>query len=226
MVGHATWIDVGRWQRDVRRVIGRIHEAPAERNHQDHDRHLGDDDQAIDESGFLGSAHQQCGEQEEDHDRGNVDDAMNGRDRVCLKWRMTPLVRDVHPDEFERLVEILAPRNRHGRSTHGILEDQVPADDPGDELAHRGVRIGVRAAGDRDHRGEFGVAKPGEGTANACHHEGDRDRWARAIGDGRSGPDEEARADDGADAEPDQRPRPQRTFQSGLAGALGHQAVD
>ena len=44
-----------------------------------------------------------------------------------------------------------------------VLEDEVPADDPRDELAHGGVGVGVGATGDRDHGGHFGVAQAREG---------------------------------------------------------------
>ena len=61
----------------------------------------------------------------------------------------------------------------------GVLEDQVPADDPGDEFAHGGVGVGVGAAGDGDHGGEFGVAEAGEAA-----DDGDEDE-ARGRGRGR-----------------------------------------
>ena len=44
----------------------------------------------------------------------------------------------------------------------GVFEDEVPADDPGDEFAQGGVGVGVGRAGDGDHAGEFGVAEAGE----------------------------------------------------------------
>ena len=54
------------------------------------------------------------------------------------------------------------------------------------------------------------------------------DRWAGAVGDGGGGADEQAGADDGADAERDERPRAQRALERALAGRarLGEQAVD
>ncbi len=51
----------------------------------------------------------------------------------------------------------------------GVFEDEVPADDPGDEFAERGVGVGVGGAGDGDHAGELGVAEAGEA----------RRRWRR-----------------------------------------------
>ena len=44
----------------------------------------------------------------------------------------------------------------------GVFEDEVPADDPGDELAEGGVGVSVGGAGDGDHAGELGVTEAGE----------------------------------------------------------------
>ena len=58
--------------------------------------------------------------------------------------------------------EVARPAHADRRRADGVLEHQVPADDPGDQLAERGVAVGVRAAGDRDHARELRVAEPGE----------------------------------------------------------------
>ena len=50
---------------------------------------------------------------------------------------------------------------------NSVLEHQVPADDPRDELAHRRVAVRVRRAGDRDHARELGVAEAGEAAGEA-----------------------------------------------------------
>ena len=47
-----------------------------------------------------------------------------------------------------------------------VFEDQVPADDPGENLAERGVGIGVGAAGDGNHRGQFGVTESGKAASH------------------------------------------------------------
>ncbi len=60
-----------------------------------------------------------------------------------------------------------------------VFQDQVPADDPGEDFAQRGVGIGVGAAGDGDHRGQFGITQPGEAAGDGDQDEGD--------GDGRTG---------------------------------------
>ena len=60
-----------------------------------------------------------------------------------------------------------------------VFEDEVPADDPGEDFAERGVGIRVGAAGDGNHRGQFGIAESGEAAG-----QGDQ---KKRDGDGRSG---------------------------------------
>ena len=55
--------------------------------------------------------------------------------------------------------EVAAPGDRDRDVADRVLEDQVPADDPRDQLAERRVRVGVGAAGLRDHRRQLGVAE-------------------------------------------------------------------
>src|SRR5215470_1744252 len=67
-----------------------------------------------------------------------------------------------------------------GHVTDRIFEDEVPADDPGDDFAHGGIRIGVGAAGDRNHGGEFGIADRSEPAGNRDKDKRERDRWTGA----------------------------------------------
>ena len=129
--------------------------------------------------------------------------------------------------------------DRHVRA--GVLQDQIPADDPGDQLAQRGVGVGVGRAGNGNHRGQFGIAEAGERADNGHQHHGERDgrAGARPAGQRRVGDDvvapaaysacwwriellagnrraddrEDARANHGADAQRGQRPRPERLLE-------------
>ena len=136
----------------------------------------------------------------------------------------------------------------------GIFEDQVPADDPGDELAQRGVGVGIGGAGDGDHRRELGVAEPGEAADDGDEHEGEGERRSGAGTPGERGVVNEvienrgvengggiellarnggaddgknARADDGSDAERGKRHGPERFLETRL-GVLrvGDELVD
>ncbi len=126
----------------------------------------------------------------------------------------------------------------------GVFEDQIPADDPGDQFAQRGVGVGVGRAGDGDHGGQFGVAKAGEGADDG--HQNQRKRQRRSgsgpsgerrvlnqvveqrgvfnarhiellAGHGGADDGKDAGADDRSDAQRGQRPWPQGL----LEGVLG-----
>jgi hypothetical protein len=113
--------------------------------------------------------------------------------------------RQMQVKHIEKRHEIAAPPDRNRRAGHHVFEYQVPADEPGDDLAERGVAVGVGAAAYRHHRRKFGVAQAGEHAADAGDDERDDDRRAGVLGGGQSGEHEDAGADDAADAERDQR---------------------
>src|SRR5215208_5379252 len=58
--------------------------------------------------------------------------------------------------------ETAGPADRDRRRAERVLEDQVPADDPGDELAERRVGVGIGGTGDRHGGGKFGIAQRGQ----------------------------------------------------------------
>ena len=74
---------------------------------------------------------------------------------------------ELQAEAAEELAEIARPGDGHRDVAHGVLQHQVPADDPGHDLAQRGVGIGVGAAGDGDQRGELGVAQGREAAGDA-----------------------------------------------------------
>jgi hypothetical protein len=141
---------------------------------------------------------------------------------------MAELVRYVQTDVSQNPVEVFTPGDSDRGGADRVLEHEVPADDPRDELAHRRVRIGVGAPGDRDHRGELGVAQPGERAADAGDDERHRHPGAGALGDRRRRAHEQSGADDAADAQRDEGPRAERSLERMLADDLrvGEKPVD
>ena len=130
------------------------------------------------------------------------------------------------PKKRRKRAEVARPGDRDRHVADRVLEDQVPADDPGHELAERRVGVGVGAAGDRDERGQLRVAQAGERADRAEQHEGDDERRARAVADhgavgrdlaDRGGADrrEDAGADDGADPEHDEVAGAERALEGG-----------
>ena len=121
------------------------------------------------------------------------------------------------PKEWKQLDYVAGPADRHGGGADGVFEHEIPADDPREQLAHRGVGVGVRAAGDGDHGGEFAVAHAREGAADGGDDEGEDHGGPGVFRRGDAGQREQARADDGADAERDQVDRSQGLLQVMLA---------
>src|SRR2546426_10847681 len=64
-------------------------------------------------------------------------------------------------------LEIISPADGYGDISDRIFDDEIPADDPCNELPHRGIRVRIRASGDRDHRRELGVAERSEAAGDA-----------------------------------------------------------
>ena len=105
------------------------------------------------------------------------------------------------PEVVQQHHGVGAPALGHHARPEQQFQQQVPADDPGDHLAQAGVGERVRRPGDRDRRGELGVAERGQPAADGRHHEAQHDG---RPGHGRRGPPgqrEDTGPDDDADAE-------------------------
>jgi len=114
------------------------------------------------------------------------------------------------------------PRIPIGRSRCGLRASCAAV------LPERGVGVGVGRSGDRDHRGELGVAQAGESTGRRGQQEGQHDARPRVLRRRQARQHEDAGADDVADAEHHQPRRPQHPLQRVLAAGtrLGPQAFD
>ena len=62
-------------------------------------------------------------------------------------------------DVVEQVIEIRAEADGYGHVAYCVFEDQIPADDPREDFAERGVGVRVGAAGHGNHRREFCVTQ-------------------------------------------------------------------
>ncbi len=196
-------------------VVG-IHVVRADDDHDDDQRHLEDHHREIRAARFLDADVADPGQRQHDRDRGQVEQCA-GRDEMVVgerERRIGQRRRQVDAEVIEQAREIAGPADRDGRCRDAVFEHHVPADEPGDELAERRVRIRVRAAGHRDQRRELGVAERREAAADRRHDEAEHDRRARVLGRGLSRDHEDAAADHGADAERGQSPRSERALEA------------
>jgi len=148
-------------------------------------------------------------------------------------------------EPVEQIDDVGGESYADGHVGAGVFEDQVPADDPGDEFTHGGVSVCICGAGDGNHGCQLGITEAGERADKGYENQGDGDRGTgagtasqRCVGDevirqrrvddaggvellaGDGGADnrEDARSNDGADAESRKRPGAEGLFQ----GVLGH----
>ena len=199
---------------------------------------------------LANAADQDDGEKQDDEKRRNIEAEMpsgtvdevagqvlqafgqvGGRD-PCGGW--------MEAKPVEQIDDVGGEAHTHRHVGARVFEDQVPADDPGDQLAERRVSVGVGRAGDRNHRGQLCIAESGERTDNCDKEKRKRNRWActrpsghgcvanQVIGqrrvedargvkllarDGCADDREDARTDDCADAKSRKRPGAESLFQ-------------
>src|SRR3954471_9344947 len=146
-------------------------------------------------------------------------------------------------EQVEQVDYVRRKSHAYGHVTDRIFQDQIPPDDPGHQLAHGRVGVGVGAARDRDQGRELGVAECRQATGERHQYERKRYGGSRAgaaecsrtmdeVLQHRGLPNrfcgkelpfdrcpdhrEDARADHRADAERSQRDRAERLFQARL----------
>ncbi len=129
---------------------------------------------------LLHSAHQQQREKENDEEAGKIE--IRARPLPSGPHRARPFFRQVEAEDRQLRFRITGKANRDRDVRDYVFEDEVPADDPGENFAERRVRICIGAAGDGDHRGQFGVAQSGEAAGDRHQQERNRNRrsgrWA------------------------------------------------
>ncbi len=211
---------------------------------------LNRDHHVVGGGGLADAAHQNHREEHDDEEGGNVEaevpagvvevvageileagGKIGGRD---------PSRAGMQAEPVEQVDDVGGEADADAHVGAGVFEDQIPADDPGDELAERGVGVGVGRAGDGNHGGQLGVAEAGERADEGHQDHGERDGGTGAgtagergvgddvvderrvgdggvgqllAGDGGADDGEDARADDRADAERGERPRPEALLQ-------------
>src|ERR1700735_2002590 len=119
--------------------------------------------------GFADPAYENDGEQHNDDQGGKVKSEMptGAVKRVSLQvsqaarkigWN-DPAKRRMNAKPIQQIDHVGGKAHADGHVRNGILENQTPADDPCDELAHCRVGVGVGAACNRNHGSELGVTQ-------------------------------------------------------------------
>jgi hypothetical protein len=124
------------------------------------------------------------------------------RSRRELRW-------NADAEVLQKADKVPSPSRSHGSRAERIFQDQVPANDPGKNLTQGGIAIGISRAGNGNQGSEFGIAQPGEHATGSGQNERQHDCRPGVLSGCRSGQNEDARADDGADTQRDQVNRAQ-----------------
>ena len=74
--------------------------------------------------------------------------------------------RDIDAEVVEKFHSVAGPSDGNGGGGEQVFQNEVPADDPGEEFAEACVGVGVGAPGGGNHGGVLGVAEAGKETAN------------------------------------------------------------
>ncbi len=133
--------------------------------------------------GFADTPDQHDGQNQHDKKGGKIEAQMPAWlvDRVALQvgeaggqeGGRDPTRAGAHAEPIHEVDNVGGEANAHRHVADGVLQDEIPAYDPGDQFAHGGVGVGVGAAGDGNHRGELGIAEPGEGADDRHQNDGE-----------------------------------------------------
>ena len=135
---------------------------------------------------FAHAANQEVAQDHEDQQGRQVEPASGelpfndrGRGKLLRQMKSEQVLQDV--------VQICGEPHRDAHIREGVLKNQVPSDDPGEDLAERRVRIGVCAPGNGNHGSQLGIAKSREAAGYRHQDERERNRRTSAGAPGQRG---------------------------------------
>ncbi len=230
--------------------VARVDEADGGEDKDEDGDQLERDHHVVGGSGLADAADQDHREEHDDEEGGNVEtevpagivEIVAGQILQAggkIGWRDPSRAR-MQAEPVEEIDNVGGEADADAHVGAGVFENQVPADDPGNELAERGVSVSVGRAGDGNHGGQLGVAEAGERADEGHQHHRERNGRTgagtagqrgvhddvvdeRRVGDGgvgqllardgRADDGEDARSDDRADAQRGERPGPQALLQ-------------
>ena len=166
--------DSGKSGGSERRPVGRIDQHAAHDQKSENRADLDQHHHVVGPGRFLHAADQQQGQDKNDQKAGHVE--VRARPMPRRPHRTRPLVGQVDAEGRQLCLGVSAEANRHGNVADHIFQDQIPADDPGKNFTQSRVGIGVGAAGDRNHRSQFGVAQARKAARDRHQQKRDGDR--------------------------------------------------
>ncbi|MFZ0052224.1 MAG: hypothetical protein WAK96_10650 [Desulfobaccales bacterium] len=104
-------------------------------------------------------------------------------------------MRQAPTEAPHQVLKVAGPAGGHRGRAHAVFQDQIPADDPGDQLPEDAVGVSVGAAGLGHHGRQLGIAQGRQGAGGARQQQGEKQARAGDL-DPHAGDDEDAGADD------------------------------
>ena len=164
--------DSGKAIRRKRMVVGGVDEAEAEGDEEKDGGDLYEHHDVVGAGGLADASDQDDGEEENHGERGEVEAGVPAGSEDVFAGEVLqaerkvgggePLGIEVDAEPVEEINDMGGEANADAHVGEGVFEDEVPADDPCNELAECGVGVGVGRAGDGDHAGELGVTEASE----------------------------------------------------------------
>ena len=192
-----------------------------EHGHSDEHRdghQLDSDGDGVDARALFDAGNQEEHQQENNHNSGHIADAA----AALGKRTLGEFGRQAKSDSRQRIVKVTRPSVGDGRNRDAIFKDQIPGDDPGDQLAERSVAVAVSAAAAADAGREFCVSQRRKRAGNARDDERQHHSGTRLGGGGMSCQYENAGADNGADAQQGQVERRQALLEAMIGVVIRH----
>ena len=121
---------------------------------------LDEDEDAVELDALLRAAHEEERQKERDEDSRQVEDA-------AVLRRNDKLMRQHESRRGEKPDDVARPADGDGTRRDRVFQDEVPADDEGDELAQGCIGVCVGAARRRHDRGKLRVGETCERTGQS-----------------------------------------------------------
>src|SRR5262249_2461063 len=116
------------------------------------------------------------------------------------RWNFVGDLRNAFVEYRNKLLEVGGPAVGHGGGSNGVLEYQVPSDDPRKQFTERCIGIRIRRARHRHHRSKFRVPKRSKDAGQARQDKREHQGRPRPVMSGNTGKNKNAGADNRANA--------------------------
>ena len=161
--------DPGKSRRSKRHPVRLIHQHSADDQEREDGTNFNRHHYIVSFRRFAHASDQQQRQHEDNQETWHIE--IGPSPATACPNRARPFVGQMDAESGELRFGITAESNGNRDVADHVLQNQVPADNPGKNFAQRRVRVCVRATRNRDHRSQFGIAEPGKAARNRNQNE-------------------------------------------------------